>query len=79
MLTLGSVFVRKCVEPHPCLDGPERVFCRLLSNLHLFRHAIEALLHGLQHAFVFPPFDPQISLPVVHLALSGQLWQAVVQ
>jgi hypothetical protein len=54
---LGQGLGQKMRRPHPGLDGSERVFDRLPTNLHLFRRLIEAFLHDVQHSLVFPPLD----------------------
>jgi hypothetical protein len=44
-------------RPHPGFDRSERVLDRLPPHQHFLGRCIEALLHGFQHALVFPSLD----------------------
>src|SRR5438105_8592966 len=42
---------------HPGLEGPERVFDRLSSYPHGVGHAVEPILHPVEHVFILPALD----------------------
>jgi hypothetical protein len=48
---------QKMRRSHPRLDGPERMLDRLPPELHFFGCSIEPLLHGFEHALMFPSLD----------------------
>src|ERR1700716_2644428 len=46
---------------HPGLEGPERVFDGLASHTHGVGHAIEPILHPVEHVLILPALDaPQL-------------------
>ena len=42
---------------HPGLEGPERVFDGLSSHPHGLGHAVEPILHPIEHVLIFPALD----------------------
>jgi hypothetical protein len=61
---------------HPSLEGPERVFDGLWSHAHGVGHAIEPILHPVEHI----SFSQRLMIRRwvgVHRGLSGQVKQAL--
>ena len=46
--------------PHPRLDGAEGMLDRLPAHPHDVRVLVEPQLHGIEHRFMFPTFDPAL-------------------
>ena len=42
---------------HPGLEGPERVFDGLSSHAHGLGHAVEPVLHPVEHVLILPALD----------------------
>ena len=42
---------------HPGLEGPKRMFDGLSSHAHGIGHAVEPVLHPVEHVFIFPALD----------------------
>ena len=61
---------------HPGLEGPERVFDRLSSYPHGVGHAVEPILHPVEHVFILQRLMIRRGVGV-HRGLSGQVKQAL--
>ena len=62
---LGSDLIegpgQKVRGAHPRFEGPKRVFDGLSSHPHGLGHAVEPILHPVEHVFMLPSFDaPQL-------------------
>jgi hypothetical protein len=52
---------------HPSLEGSERVFDRLSSHAHGVGHAVELVLHPVEHVLMLPALDDPLALRPLRL------------